>query len=281
MPVAQYVNINGQNIHINIIGEGEPIIFLHGGPGSEHRFFLPHILPLSKKYKLVLYDQRGCGKSDPILDDKYSMEEEVKTLESLRESLQLEKMNLFGESWGSMLALLYATTYPKKVNKLFLTAAIGVDYKGFKTFERELLKKISFKDKIKLVRTDRKVTKGTASVEEVLDILDPYYVFSKDCLYTKEKTNMNHTVNHIIVEDIEKNYNLTSKVDRLEDIPILVAQGTHDILPPSLIEDLLIKYIPHATLHEIKNCGHWTVVEKSEEINSLVVHFFTKKQALA
>ncbi|WP_042148899.1 alpha/beta fold hydrolase [Paucisalibacillus sp. EB02] len=275
MAVAQYVNINGHNIHINIIGEGEPIIFLHGGPGSEHRFFLPHVLPLAKKYQLVLYDQRGCGKSDSILGNNYSIEEEVNTLESLRKLLQFEKINIFGESWGSMLALCYASAYPKRVSKLFLTAAIGVNQKGLKTFEKELLKRITLKDKIKLLKTDREVKKGTASVDKVLAILDPYYVFSKHSLQNNEKTSMNQTVNYTIVEDIENNYDLSEDLDRLAEIPILVAQGSHDILPPTIIEKLFINYLPHTRLHTIENCGHWTIIEKSNEINMLAEDFFS------
>jgi proline iminopeptidase len=274
MAVAQYVKINGYSIHLNIIGRGKPIIFLHGGPGSEHRFFLPHVLPLAKKYQLVLYDQRGCGKSDSMLEDHYSIEEEVETLESIRKQLQIEKVNIFGESWGSMLALSYASAYPKRVNKLFLTAAIGINQKGLKTFEKELLKRITLKDKIKLLKTDREVKKGVTSVERLLDILDPYYVYSKQSLNNNEKIDMNHKVNHTIVADIEKNYDLTKELDKLVEIPILVAQGSHDILPPSIIEKLLLDYLPHANLHTIENCGHWTIIEKSQEINLLADAFF-------
>lgn len=114
------INIDIQGLHINTIGEGDPIVFLHGGPGSEHRFFLPHILPLSNKFQLVLYDQRGCGKSEPSINNQYSMMDEVNNLELIRKELKLEKINLFGESWGSMLALIYATTYPERVNKILL-----------------------------------------------------------------------------------------------------------------------------------------------------------------
>src|SRR5690606_4584656 len=195
MTRAKHIIIEGHHLFINIIGYGEPIIFLHGGPGSEHRFFLPHILPLAKHFQLILYDQRGCGSSDPLPGNNYSIEEEINTLESLRKELQLEKINIFGESWGSMLALSYAASFPERVNKLFLTAAIGINNRGFNMFKKELLKKISIKDKIKLVSTDRKANKGHASTDDLLDILDPYYVFDKNTLLKKSKTIMNHTVN--------------------------------------------------------------------------------------
>lgn len=270
-----FVNIEGQKLHVNIIGDGEAIVFLHGGPGSEHRFFLPHVLPLAQKFKLVLYDQRGCGKSEHAKSNTYSMMDEVKTLELLRKELKLEKMNLFGESWGSMLALLYATTYPERVNKILLTAAIGVSAKGYKSFEKELLKKISLKDKINLFKADKKMKKGSGSYEDILNILDPYYVFSVDTLKRKEKSSMNSFVNQLIGEDVKNNYDLGSKVHKLSEIPILVAQGSHDIITPAKIKELLIKQIPHAKLIEIENCGHWTVVEKPDKMNTLAENFFS------
>jgi pimeloyl-ACP methyl ester carboxylesterase len=73
-----------QGLHISLVGDGEAVVFLHGGPGSEHRFFLPHVLPLSQKYKLIFYDQRGCGKSEPPKNNQYSMKEEVNALELLQ-----------------------------------------------------------------------------------------------------------------------------------------------------------------------------------------------------
>lgn len=139
---------------------------------------------MAEHFKLVLYDQRGCGRSEP--SDQYSMEEEVKTLELLRIELGLDKINLFGESWGSMLALLYATRCPERVNKIFLTAAIGVTNEGFKKFKIELFRRLTFVDKFRLYRVDRDLRKGSASFEDVLNILDPYYVYSKEALMKKQ-----------------------------------------------------------------------------------------------
>ncbi|MFE7063847.1 alpha/beta fold hydrolase [Sutcliffiella sp. NPDC057660] len=273
----EFVQVNGREIYVNLVGEGEAIIFLHGGPGSSHAFFLPHVLPLSEKFQLVLYDQNGCGKSGILEKSEYSMKDEVKTLDLLRQELSLHKLNIFGESWGSMLALLYATEYPENVNKLFLTAAIGVDATGYQQFKKELLKRLSFQDKVKLFLTDRKVKKGKASVEEVLKVIDPYYVYKKDYVKNKDQTPINREVNDQIGTDIHKHYSLVPKIHRLSNIPILVAQGSHDILNPTNIKALLLDYIPHARLFEIEECGHWTVVEKSEEINSLVVDFFSER----
>lgn len=274
MVVEKLINLGGRKVFVKIIGEGAPIVFLHGGPGSELNFFLPHVMPLSQNFKLVLYDQTGCGKSEPDVNGRYSMNQEVVTLELLRTELNLEKMNLFGESWGSMLALLYATRYPERVNKIFLTAAIGITSEGFRKFKEKLLNRLSLIDKFRLFKVDRALRRGNASFDDILHILDPYYVFSKDALTGKASYRMNATANQLISEDIENNYDLSGSTDKLSRIPIVVVQGRDDILSMEEIGKLLLDYIPHAKLYEIENSGHWVVVEKPNEINVIAQEFF-------
>ena len=269
-----FIKVNDYQLYVDLIGEGEPIVFLHGGPGSEHRFFLPHMVPLSKKFKLVFYDQRGCGKSDLSENDQYSMKNEVENLEALRIQLGFEKMNLFGESWGSILALLYATTYPERVNKILLTAAIGVTSTGLERFSKELEKRLTEDDKIKLSKWEKNVKIGEASIEDLLQILDPYYVFSQETLNRKEKNTFSGEVNKAIGTDIKNNYDVTGNLHKISNIPILVAQGSHDILTPSIIKELFSEHISHLQLVEIEKCGHWTVVEQPEKMCNVALSFF-------
>jgi len=93
--------------------DGKPVVFLHGGPGGgsdpkQRRFFHP------EKYRIILYDQRGCGKSTPYA----SLEENttwdlVEDTEKLRAHLGIDKWQVFGGSWGSTLALAYAEKHPR------------------------------------------------------------------------------------------------------------------------------------------------------------------------
>ncbi|NRD80922.1 alpha/beta fold hydrolase [Bacillus sp. BRMEA1] len=271
---ASFIRINDYQLYVNLIGEGEPIVFLHGGPGSEHRFFLPYMTPLSNKFKLVFYDQRGCGKSDLSQNNEYSMKNEIENLESLRIKLGFEKINLFGESWGTMLALLYATTYPEKVNKILLTAALGVTSMGLEVFSKELEKTMTEDDKAKLSKLEDNLRNRNSSRDEIFNILDSYYVFSKETLKRKEKNIFNHEVNDAIGADMLNNYDVTENIHKISNIPVLVAQGNHDILKPSIIKELLIDYIPHMKLVEIEDCGHWTVVEQPEKMCDVALSFF-------
>ena len=116
---------------------GIPVLGLHGGPGGGaspemRRFFDP------RKFRMVLFDQRGCGRSTP-----YSSLEEnttwslIEDIEKLRESLGIEKWLVFGGSWGSTLALAYAVTHPERVSGLLLRGIFLLTEKEIRWFYQE------------------------------------------------------------------------------------------------------------------------------------------------
>ena len=100
--------------------EGKPVLFVHGGPGGgtdpkQRRFFDP------QSYRIVLFDQRGCGKSTPHASlNENTTWDLVADIERLRTHLGIEQWLLFGGSWGSTLALAYAQTHPERVTGLVL-----------------------------------------------------------------------------------------------------------------------------------------------------------------
>ena len=100
--------------------KGKPVVFLHGGPGGstspKHRqFFDP------RHYRIVLFDQRGCGQSTPHASlDANTTWDLVNDIERLREHLGIERWQVFGGSWGSTLALAYAQRHPERVTVLVL-----------------------------------------------------------------------------------------------------------------------------------------------------------------
>src|SRR5262245_62926637 len=100
--------------------DGQPVVFVHGGPGGgtepfQRRFFDP------AAYRIVLFDQRGAGKSRPhaSLEDNTTWHL-VADMERLREELGVDRWVVFGGSWGSTLALAYAETHPERVRALVL-----------------------------------------------------------------------------------------------------------------------------------------------------------------
>ncbi|MEO7216672.1 MAG: alpha/beta hydrolase, partial [Gemmatimonadaceae bacterium] len=89
---------------------GKPVlVLLHGGPGADHRYLLPQMLHLAERYDLLLYDQRGGGRSRATDNSPIGWKDHVSDLASVCKEFSLETPSLVGYSWGSMLALLYAT----------------------------------------------------------------------------------------------------------------------------------------------------------------------------
>lgn len=117
---------DGQRIYWEESGnpDGKPVVFLHGGPGGgtapfHRQFFDP------QAYRIVLFDQRGCGHSTPHIADGAGLESNttwhlIADIEALREHLGIDRWQVFGGSWGSTLALTYAQKYPERVTELVL-----------------------------------------------------------------------------------------------------------------------------------------------------------------
>jgi len=124
---------------------GEPIIFLHGGPGAgfgkkARRFFDPEY------YHIILFDQRGCGRSIPFLELKennifYSVED----MEKIRLHIGIDKWTIFAGSFGTALALVYAIHYPKKVKRILCPPK-----NAYKIYNK-ILERIELEDKKQLI----------------------------------------------------------------------------------------------------------------------------------
>ncbi|KAJ3220129.1 hypothetical protein HK099_004451, partial [Clydaea vesicula] len=116
---------------------GNPVVYIHGGPGGgtskeDHRFFDP------KVYKIVVFDQRGCGKSTPTAElRENSTWDLVSDIEKLRNVLNIEKWVVFGGSWGSTLSLAYAETHPSRVKALILRGIFMLREKELRWFYQE------------------------------------------------------------------------------------------------------------------------------------------------
>jgi proline iminopeptidase len=114
---------DGHSLYWELCGnpDGKPVVFLHGGPGGasspdHRRQFDPD------KYKILVFDQRGCGKSTPFASlDNNTTWDLVEDIEKLRTQVAgVEKWQVFGGSWGSTLSIAYAETHPERVSELVL-----------------------------------------------------------------------------------------------------------------------------------------------------------------
>ena len=126
-------------IHVEESGnpQGKPVIFVHGGPGGgcepwHRQFFDP------KRYRIVLFDQRGCGRSTPYAELRENTTWDlVADMERIRENLGIDTWVVFGGSWGSTLALAYAETHPARTLGLILRGIFLVRDEEIRWFYQE------------------------------------------------------------------------------------------------------------------------------------------------
>ncbi len=117
--------------------QGKPVVFLHGGPGGAtnpgmRRFFDPRV------YRIVLFDQRGCGQSAPhasLVDN--TTWHLVADMELLREHLGIDRWQVFGGSWGATLALAYCETHPRRVTEIVLRGVFMLRRKELEWFYQD------------------------------------------------------------------------------------------------------------------------------------------------
>ena len=118
-----FIDIWGKKIWYEVYGaeHGDTLLYLHGGPGASCLDFVNQAKALSGKMKVVIFDQLGVLRSDAIAgQESYSMEDQIEMIEEMRSLLGIGKWSILGHSYGGMLAVLYAHTYPDSIHKIIL-----------------------------------------------------------------------------------------------------------------------------------------------------------------
>jgi len=125
-PDEGFVQVEGGRIWYHRVGTGgaTPIVLLHGGPGSASYYQKP-LLALSDERPVIIYDQLGSGKSDRPTDTTlFTVDRYVRELQTLRDSLGLTEIHLYGHSWGAMLAEAYMGSKPSGVRSVILSSPL-------------------------------------------------------------------------------------------------------------------------------------------------------------
>lgn len=259
---------------------GEPVIFLHGGPGGcisekSRHFFDPDY------YHIVLFDQRGCGKSTPFAElSENNIFHLVEDMEKIREFLNIESWHIFGGSFGSTLALTYAISHPENVKSLILRGIFlgrkedidwlyqeGASYLFPDVFEpfrnyieegrRHELVRAYYE---KLTSEDESVRKAAAKrwstwENSIITLLPPDPLPSECTDYDVSLARLEcHYFVHNMSWD-DDNY-ILNRVKNLSHIPTHIVHGRYDVdcRPSGAYE--LHKALPGSTLVFVDAAGH-------------------------
>jgi proline iminopeptidase len=118
---GKYVKVNGANLWVVTVGQGDPIILISGGPGAAHVYMRDFDPLADNHHQLIFFDEFGRGKSDTAKNlSEYTIERDVDDLEGLRIALKLDKISVLGHSYGGVVAQGYAIKYPGHLSHLIL-----------------------------------------------------------------------------------------------------------------------------------------------------------------
>lgn len=275
--------INGAGIFCRVIGKGEPVIVIHGGPGLGHDYLLKYYSQLADHYQLIFYDQRGNGLSDEFnKDDKVTVDDFVEDLEGIRIEFGLKKINLIGTSWGALVAINYTVKYAQNVNKLLLLEPAPGSSEYLPAFLRKVKERLTEADaaELKALENDPKTMNDTERIKRILLIRFKSYYYD---LKNYDPHELNYMDGVRVRKDLASgnmfgaylsNYDLYEQMKNII-CPLLVIHGEYDPVPTESIEKMK-DYAKHAELHIIKNCGHFVFIEKGEEYFDLVNHFLNQ-----
>ncbi|WP_412031770.1 prolyl aminopeptidase [Metamycoplasma buccale] len=234
---------------------GVPILYVHGGPGggttpSARQYFDPNF------YRIIVFDQRGCGKSTPSSEIKENTTQDlINDIEMIRKTLNIDKWILFGGSWGSCLSLLYAINFPNRVNGLILRGVFlgrkeddyylyqrGASfyfpeaYEEFSNFIPENERKDLIKAYHKYLNSKNKVIAEKAAYHWTkweLGLITLYPMLDFDTILEDRKANLelakleNHYfVNHIFLDD--DNF-ILNNIKKIENIKTIIIHGRYDM----------------------------------------------------
>jgi proline iminopeptidase len=275
---------DGHSLYWELSGNpnGKPVVFLHGGPGGgsspEHRRqFNP------EKYKILVFDQRGCGKSTPYASlEANTTWHLVEDIERLRTQVaKVEKWQVFGGSWGSTLSITYAETYPERVTELVLRGIFLFDqyevdwlYKAgadavYPEAWEEFVGLIPEGERGDLVEAYRKrLTNDDHAMQ-----LQAAKAWSKWEATTVTLLPNAHVIDEftspekaIAIARIENHYmanggwleagQLLKGAGKLRGIPGVIVQGRHDTCTPPKAAWALKKAWPEAELNIVADGGH-------------------------
>lgn len=285
-PVTEgVVKINGASLYYKTIGTGEPIVILHGGPGLEHTYFLPQFEQLAKHHKLIFYDQRASGKSTGVVDSTTLIAEQfVEDLEALRKALKLEKMNLLGHSWGGLLAMEYAITYPQRVKSLILANSVGVDSEWLVPYIQTRTERTTHEDSLAFARITASkefAQKEPKAIEEFARTIFRTYFYRRSFADSLTLTFTQQTASNVLdifgifLKQFQQ-YNIRPALSSLS-CPTLIISCDYDVVLPKYAEEIH-RLIPRSVFVIFKNCGHFPYIEKPDEFFSTVTDFLRKSE---
>ena len=287
-PFQGHVLTDGARLYYRTIGDGPPIIVLHGGPDFDHNYLLPEMDRLADSFRLVYYDQRGRGRSaGHVVPGEVSIGSEVEDLDSVRRHFGLDSVAVLGHSWGAVLAMEYATRHPDRVSHLILVNTAPASAADNLVFREHLLRARRARDvkRMQALASSAQYQAGDLEVEAEyyrvhysVALRQPEHIDQVvgrlRTYFTEESVLAARAIEQRLYDETwaSDRFDLIPRLQAL-DVPTLVVHGADDFVPTALAGHIA-EAIPRARLVVLQECGHFAYLECPDEFHEHVTALF-------
>lgn len=274
------VTVNGVALYTRTVGSGPDVVVLHGGPGAHHDYLLPQFDALATGRRLRYYDQRGGGQSPVDRDVPVGWREHVDDLDALLTHWELDTATVLGYSWGGLLALLFAATYPERVSRLALVAPAPLTSEHRAEFQRRFTERMAdptiADDRRALQASGLRETDHDAYKKRAFELSVAGYF--KDPRRAKDLTPFRVTgrTQQEVWESVGAS-DLRAELDELRElcIPALIVHGRHDPIPLHTAEQVA-HWLCDARIEVLEASGHVPHVEEFEAFVRILDSFLPR-----
>jgi proline iminopeptidase len=275
-----YAPSEGVDIHYRVFGSGKPLLIINGGPGFSSDGFEGLAKKLSKKYRAILYDQRGTGKSKiaGVGNANMNMDLMVKDMEALRKHLDIAEWTILGHSFGGILANYYTALHPERVSGLIASSSGGVDLGLLDDFDinRQLSPEESDSLSYWTTRINEGDTTKYANKKRRMFFAAAYVYEDRHIPEIAERmTHANPTINALIWRDLQRiDYDVSEELSEFAK-PVLIIQGKQDILQEKTTRKA-VEVFPNAELVLLERCGHYGWLDRPDQYFESIFCFMEK-----
>lgn len=266
---SAYVEADNARLFFRAVGEGVPLVVLHGGPGLSHGYLAPQLIRLlADDYRLIFYDQRASGRSTGVTDTtRLTMDQFVEDLDAVRRAFGLEQMNLLGHSFGGLLAMHYAAAHPARVERLILLDTDAASWELRTPYQQAVIAARETEEdrrEMKAIEVQQGAMNDPAAMARLFRIGLRTYFYDRalaDSLaleFDEHALSNYHATSRLVRQDLGR-YDIHDRLERIT-APTLLLHGEASIFS---VEGAaaIAERIPAARLIVLNDVGHFAYIE--------------------
>lgn len=289
VPAEGFIPVVGGKVWYKIVGQntpGIPVLVIHGGPGAPHDYLEP-LEQWAETRPVIFYDQLGCGNSEVPTDTSlWTVERFVNELEMVRNALNIKQVHLFGQSWGTMLAVEYML---RKKPEGVVSMVLSAPYLSTPMWEKDQqawVHQLPEETQQVIFDTEKSGRYDSPAYQEAMNVFYQKHVCRMepwpDCVnraFEKMGLGVYHHMwgpSEFTMTGILKNADLTEQLQLIK-VPVLFTCGELDESTPASVKYFQSK-LPGSSVHIFEGASHMHHLEKEEEFHRVVTAFMQEKE---